>query len=361
MQRIDDPTADDSNPLKLKYTEGDPGTGVPATIVRADALNAIQEELSHIVESAGGTLDAEDDTQVLAALNAIFLKLTGGTLTGFLNLHANPTSNLHAATKQYVDASVPGGAAASKNLGADIVADGSGNLLKVTKFIQALDADYTFSAAEAGNLFLSFNKTTTRNINLPQISSLPSGTRYGISNYAADINNLNIVAFAGDELLNPLPSVLRPGETLWIFCREVSIWQVESFANTSATTSVSGTVLLATAAEINTGTNATKALTASALAGSKRSPSAWVSMDAAGNIEKSFGVSSITVGGTGTRTVIFSTAMPDDLYAVAGMSAGIQVDVTYGTRTVNNCHLSINSQTTGGFNNTACSVFFFGN
>lgn len=32
-----------------------------------------------------------------------FLKLTGGTLTGFLTLHANPTDSMHAATKLYVD------------------------------------------------------------------------------------------------------------------------------------------------------------------------------------------------------------------------------------------------------------------
>ena len=32
-----------------------------------------------------------------------FLKLAGGTLTNFLTLHADPTSALHAATKQYVD------------------------------------------------------------------------------------------------------------------------------------------------------------------------------------------------------------------------------------------------------------------
>jgi hypothetical protein len=31
------------------------------------------------------------------------LALAGGTMTGFVTLHANPTSNLHAATKQYVD------------------------------------------------------------------------------------------------------------------------------------------------------------------------------------------------------------------------------------------------------------------
>lgn len=40
----------------------------------------------------------------------VFLPLTGGTVTGFVTLHANPTANLHAATKQYVDTAVSGAA-----------------------------------------------------------------------------------------------------------------------------------------------------------------------------------------------------------------------------------------------------------
>jgi hypothetical protein len=32
--------------------------------------------------------------------------LAGGTMTGLLTLSADPTANLHAATKQYVDASI---------------------------------------------------------------------------------------------------------------------------------------------------------------------------------------------------------------------------------------------------------------
>jgi len=39
---------------------------------------------------------------------ADFLKLSGGTLTNFLTLHANPTSALHAVTKQYADAMASG-------------------------------------------------------------------------------------------------------------------------------------------------------------------------------------------------------------------------------------------------------------
>lgn len=37
-------------------------------------------------------------------LNATYLGLGGGTLTNFLTLHADPTSSLHAVTKQYADA-----------------------------------------------------------------------------------------------------------------------------------------------------------------------------------------------------------------------------------------------------------------
>lgn len=45
--------------------------------------------------------------------DGVFLKKTGGTLTGFLTLHADPTSNLHAVTKQYVDNGLSGVTTAS--------------------------------------------------------------------------------------------------------------------------------------------------------------------------------------------------------------------------------------------------------
>ena len=42
--------------------------------------------------------------------NALKLNLTGGTLTGALTLSGAPTTNLHAATKAYVDTAVSGAA-----------------------------------------------------------------------------------------------------------------------------------------------------------------------------------------------------------------------------------------------------------
>ena len=42
------------------------------------------------------------------AADALRLPLTGGTLTGALTLAGAPTSDLHAATKKYVDSQVAG-------------------------------------------------------------------------------------------------------------------------------------------------------------------------------------------------------------------------------------------------------------
>jgi hypothetical protein len=50
-----------------------------------------------------------ENLQVIATRNYVdtnTVASSGDTMTGFLTLHSNPTSNLHAATKQYVDAAV---------------------------------------------------------------------------------------------------------------------------------------------------------------------------------------------------------------------------------------------------------------
>jgi len=49
-----------------------------------------------------------DGTQSITVFDNTKLALTGGSLTGLLTLSANPTQNLHAATKQYVDNKVVG-------------------------------------------------------------------------------------------------------------------------------------------------------------------------------------------------------------------------------------------------------------
>ena len=56
-----------------KYTDGSVAGGIAATRLRAAAFNAMQEELAHIVESAGLALDINDMTQVLKAIKKLTL------------------------------------------------------------------------------------------------------------------------------------------------------------------------------------------------------------------------------------------------------------------------------------------------
>lgn len=67
MHRIDGAGATIDN----LFTEGDPTTGVPATTVTGAWLNAIQEEIAHVVEAAGTALDKLSNTQLYAAIVAI--------------------------------------------------------------------------------------------------------------------------------------------------------------------------------------------------------------------------------------------------------------------------------------------------
>ena len=60
--------------LDNKFTEGDPSLGVPATVVSADWLNAVQEELSGFIEYNGLTLNKANSGQLQAALLEFFLR-----------------------------------------------------------------------------------------------------------------------------------------------------------------------------------------------------------------------------------------------------------------------------------------------
>lgn len=75
MHRVDGQGATVDN----LFTEGDPGSGVPATTVTADILNALQEEMCSAIEGAGIALDKQDNTQLLAALQALASAATGWT------------------------------------------------------------------------------------------------------------------------------------------------------------------------------------------------------------------------------------------------------------------------------------------
>lgn len=60
MKRIDGAGATESN----RFSEGNPETGLPATVVTAAWANSVQEEIARAIELLGGVLDAEVEEQL---------------------------------------------------------------------------------------------------------------------------------------------------------------------------------------------------------------------------------------------------------------------------------------------------------
>jgi hypothetical protein len=54
-----------------RYTEGNPATGVPATVVGAEEMNNIQEEIVNVVLDAGIALNGAVEDQMLTAIKTI--------------------------------------------------------------------------------------------------------------------------------------------------------------------------------------------------------------------------------------------------------------------------------------------------
>lgn len=80
MQRID--TSDG------RFHAGDPSTGALGTIVTADYMQSLQEEIASAVETAGLTLDPNDNSQLTKAIRAMASRTAPLTDRGTLNAYA---------------------------------------------------------------------------------------------------------------------------------------------------------------------------------------------------------------------------------------------------------------------------------
>lgn len=93
MHRIDSYGATADN----RFTDGDPVVPTPPTVVKDDWLNAVQEEIAHVIETAGLTLDKSDNRQLALAISAYFTARrinTAAPLTGGGDLSADRTLGL---------------------------------------------------------------------------------------------------------------------------------------------------------------------------------------------------------------------------------------------------------------------------
>lgn len=157
-----------------KYTDGSVAGGIAATRLRAAAFNAMQEELAHIVESAGLALDINDMTQVLKAIQ----KLTLSRINPFADIKSDGAAAISTAL-----ANLGLGTAATKNVGT-----GSGQIPDMSSFVFNLGANgAAYNWFPGGNLLQMGRANTSAsgqqivNIQLPY----PRG-------------NFNVVAIAMD-------------------------------------------------------------------------------------------------------------------------------------------------------------------
>jgi hypothetical protein len=78
------------------FTDGNPGTGTPATVVDDDWLNAIQEEIVNVILTrAGLPLVKGTNTELGTALDIMFGGVNPG---GRINTQANPTQHANASS-----------------------------------------------------------------------------------------------------------------------------------------------------------------------------------------------------------------------------------------------------------------------
>lgn len=114
MQRIDDASAAASIPTPEAagtpgfWTEGNPGGGVPATLVRASFLNMIQEEMVGVVTASGQAPSKLNYTQLLNALKACFAPVVGTMRNGKMSVTAASASATFTADEVVLETALGG-------------------------------------------------------------------------------------------------------------------------------------------------------------------------------------------------------------------------------------------------------------
>lgn len=187
------------------FNGGDPATNTKGTVVAADWLNGIQEELAAVVEGLGGTLNPADGNQVFDWLLASFANIGGNAAQTFrAALAAQFDSSSYVATTEFV-----------KRRGLQF----SNVLLIVSSTI--------LTAADAGKLIWVAGPSSY-NIVLPALSTVPAGATF---EFFSSAGSLCPVIQAGTDILFVNGSAggavsVGDGDTLRVTANPGSGWAV---------------------------------------------------------------------------------------------------------------------------------------
>jgi len=213
MYRIDNATALPTIPTPAAvgpvpngfFTKGNPNTAELATIVDDDWLNAIQEELAHVIETAGITLSKTDRTQLLQAIQTL--------ATGTPYAASASAANTYTASLTPVPASYTTGMSVlikftNTNTGAATI-----NLNSLgAKSIKRLDG----SALSSGDIYssmiaiLCYDGTNFQLLNAQTIKA--SHIQNNSFSYAIDAGSANNLSIT----LTPSPSGYTDGMSVFV-------------------------------------------------------------------------------------------------------------------------------------------------
>ena len=193
--------------------------------------------------NADNTSDANKpvSTATQTALNAK-LALAGGTLTGALTLSADPTSDLHAATKQYVDAAVN-----NINVHEATVAATTANV----NLTNAVDNNKTLDGVtiKTGDRILVKNQTTASENGIYIVASNGAPTRAADYNAVGEVSSGDFIFVKGGTV-NANTGWIQTADVATVGTSDISFTQ---FSGAGTYTAGSGLTLTGTAFSIEDG------------------------------------------------------------------------------------------------------------
>ena len=111
------------------------------------------------------------------------VSVSGDTMTGFLTLHSDPTANLHAATKQYVDAEV-----------ASVVDSAPAALDTLNELAAALGDDASFATTVTNNIATKVSKAGDTMTGLLTLSGDPTANLHAATKQYVDARETAITS-----------------------------------------------------------------------------------------------------------------------------------------------------------------------
>jgi hypothetical protein len=181
MFRIDDPSAAVALPTpgaagtEGYFTEGNPGV-TPATLVRADFLNMVQEELRAVVVAAALTPSKTTFNQVLTALNTLFQSTAVLSGSGYVKIPVVVAGVARTLIIQWASGTQVGSTTGTQPTitfpiafpNACLFAHMSGRIVGATGILWAINSQTSTTTSATG--YISSNGTTDQLI--PQVLAI---------------------------------------------------------------------------------------------------------------------------------------------------------------------------------------------